>query len=285
MSYSAKAIQVGIGISQIRIHHPAFKDALDGVGRVIQLGNNLEHPFGACVIAPAGAGKSLLIESVRRNVCNWSFLRPQSVLVASLKEAPTVAQIQEDLLACFNYAIPPKTGRKTNAVLFNVLVAAIEQHDIQLIALDEYQHVFLSRKDEVRVAINDWIKRLMTRTARPVLLSGTEILRGIEKADPQLTTRISSIFNLPDFENDETWRGVLAGFVGGTRDLDLSVLKTHANLVFKATQGVMRTLKALIMEVAMIAIDANESKVGKEHLRLAFQRLVGPGSTRDNPFA
>ncbi|NWK47562.1 ATP-binding protein [Ralstonia pickettii] len=284
MSYSAKAIQAGFRIGQIRIHHPAFKDALTGVGRIIQLGNTLEHPTGACIIAPSGAGKTFLIDSVRRNVCNWPFLRPQSVLVASLKESPTVAQIQEDLLTDFNYAIVPKTGRKTNAVLFNVLAASIEQHDIQLIVLDEYQHVFLAHKDEVRSAINDWTKRLMTKTGRPVLLSGTERLRGVEQADPQLTTRITSIFSLPDLQNDENWRGVLAGFADATRDVDLSVFKTHAGLIFKATQGVMRTLKALLMEGAMIAIDANEPKVEKEHLRLAFQRLVGTGSSRDNPF-
>ncbi|CBJ44004.1 TniB family NTP-binding protein [Ralstonia solanacearum] len=285
MSYSHRAIQAGYRINQIRIHHPAFKDALDGVGRIIQLGNNLEHPVGTCVIAPSGAGKSFLIESVQRNVCNWPFLRPESVLVASLKEAPTVAQIQEDLLADFNYAIPPRTGRKTNAALFNVLVASIEQHDIQLIAIDEYQHVFLSRKDEVRVAINDWIKRLMTKTSRPVLLSGTELLRGIEKADPQLTTRISSIFNLPEFQNDLDWRGVLNGFVTATSDVDLSELNTYAKPIFNATKGVMRTLKSLIIEAAMIAIDAETTKVEKDHLRLGFLRLFGPGSSRSNPFA
>ena len=54
MSYSAKAIQAGFRIGQIRIHHPAFKDALTGVGRIIQLGNALEHPTGACIIAPSG---------------------------------------------------------------------------------------------------------------------------------------------------------------------------------------------------------------------------------------
>ncbi|WP_247539946.1 TniB family NTP-binding protein [Ralstonia sp. 25C] len=285
MSYSHRAIQAGYRINQIRIHHPAFKDALDGVGRIIQLGNNLEHPVGTCVIAPSGAGKSFLIESVQRNVCNWPFLRPESVLVASLKEAPTVAQIQEDLLVDFNYVIPPRTGRKTNAALFNVLVASIEQHDIQLIAIDEYQHVFLSRKDEVRVAINDWIKRLMTKTSRPVLLSGTELLRGIEKADPQLTTRISSIFNLPEFQNDLDWRGVLNGFVTATSDVDLSELNTYAKPIFNATKGVMRTLKSLIIEAAMIAIDAETTKVEKDHLRLGFLRLFGPGSSRSNPFA
>ncbi|MGA3947441.1 TniB family NTP-binding protein [Ralstonia nicotianae] len=284
MSYSAKALQVGLRISQIRIHHPAFKETLDGVGRIIQLGNSLEHPFGACVLAPSGAGKSLLIESVRHNVCNWPFLRSQSVLVASLKEAPTVAQIQEDLLADFNYAIPLRSGRKTNAVLFNVLVASIEQHDIQIIALDEFHHVFLARKDEVRTAIIDWLKRLMTRIKRPVLLCGIESLRTIESGDAQLTTRITSIFSMPSLKNDENWRGVIAGFVSATREVDLSLLREQATLIFKATQGVMRTLKTLVMEVAMIAVDADQTKVEIEHLRLAFQRIVGSGSTRDNPF-
>lgn len=285
MTYSAKAIQVGDAINDIRIHHPAYRDALDGVGRVIQLGNSLHHPFGACIIAPSGAGKTLLIDSVRGNECGWTFLRPQSVLVASLKEAPTVAQIQEDLLADFNYVVTPRTGRKTNAALFNILVGAIEQHDIQLIALDEFQHVFLSRKDEVRASIIDWVKRLMSVTQRPVLLSGTEVLRAIERADPQLTTRIPAIFNLPELKNDDNWRGVLAGFASTAKDIDLSALQTNSNLVFKATHGVMRTLKSLIMESAMISIDSGSTMVERKHMRTAFQRCFGSGSTKDNPFA
>lgn len=286
MSYSAKAIQVGKNIDQIRVNHLAFKETLEGIGRVIQLGNSLQHPFGACVIAPGGAGKSLLIESVRRNICNWPFLRPHSVLVASLKESPTVGQIQEDLLADFNYAIPPKAGTRTNAAHFGMLVRAIEQHDIQLIALDEYQHVFHADKNGVaHPGINDWVKRLMTQTCRPVLLVGTELLDNFEHGDSQVTTRVSSIFRLPVFSNDENWRGVIATYVAAAKDVDLSELPAYATLIFKATQGVMRTLKTLIMEVAMIAVDANDNKVERKHLSLAFQRLVGPASSRGNPFA
>ena len=285
MTYSHKALQVGMLIAQIRIHHSRFKNALEGVGRVVQLGNHLRQPVGVSIVAPAGAGKTLLIESVQRNVCEWPFLRPNSVLVASLKEAPTVAQIQDDLLTNFNYAIPPRSRRQTNAALFNLLVDAIEQHDIRLIALDEYQHAFLARKVEVRSAIVDWTKRLMSQTGRPVLLSGTETLQAIEKADPQLTTRISSVFDLPKFGNDEEWRGVLSAFSAAVGEVNLASLVTnYATAVFKAAGGTMRLLKLLIIEAAMIAIDADELQVEKHHLRLAFQRMVGSGSTRDNPF-
>ncbi|MEF2250562.1 hypothetical protein V4D00_08940 [Ralstonia solanacearum] len=47
----------------------------------------------------------------------------------------------------------------------------------------------------------------------------------------------------------------------------------------------MRTLKSLIIEAAMIAIDAETTKVEKDHLRLGFLRLFGPGSSKSNPFA
>ncbi|MDQ7978039.1 TniB family NTP-binding protein [Paraburkholderia sp. SARCC-3016] len=285
MTYSAKALHTGLQIAQIRIHHTKFKEALDGIGRIVQIGHHLRQPVGASIVAPAGAGKTLLIDAVQRNVCEWPFLRPHSVLVASLKESPTVAQIQNDLLESFSYAIPPRARQQTNAILFNVLADAIDQHDIRLIALDEYQHVFLAQKEDVRSVIIDWTKRLMSRTGLPIVLSGTEMLRSIEQADAQLSTRISSVFSLPEFRNDAEWRGVLTAFATAVREISLSPLvEDYANLVFKATKGTMRLLKMLVIEAAMITIDAGDSQVGKHHLKLAFDRMVGPDSFRDNPF-
>lgn len=285
MIYSEAALQVGRAIHQVRIHHPQFSAALNGIGRAIQLGTGFRQPSGISIIAPAGLGKSLLIESVQRNVCEWSFLRPNAVIVAALRETPTVSQIQDDLLANFNYAIPISKGRKTSAITFRVLVEAIGQHDVRLVALDEYQHVFMARRDNCRSAINDWVKRLMSTTACPILLSGTEMLRNIEKSDPQLTTRISSIIHLKEFENDENWRGVLAGYVTATTEVDLSEIVTkHPARILRATQGVMRSLKSLLAESAMIAIDAGDERVSQRHLCEAFGRIVGTGSTRANPF-
>jgi hypothetical protein len=285
MIYSDRALKTGASIAGIRIHHTRFKDALEGVGRAVQLGNYFHHPLGVSVIAPAGSGKTLLIDSVQANICQWPFLSPNSVIVASLKEAPTVGQIQDDLLANFNYAIPPRSRPRTNAALFHVLVDAIAQHQVQLIALDEYQHVFLARKTEVHAAIIDWTKRLMSRTMCPVLLSGTETLRSIEKADPQLSTRIPTIITLPAFDNDEDWRGILKAFASAVQEVDLSSLATdYATAVFKATRGTMRLLKSLIIESSMIAIDKSEGEVTRSHLSLAFRRVFGADTSAANPF-
>ncbi|CDN63816.1 hypothetical protein I35_5980 [Burkholderia cenocepacia H111] len=44
-------------------------------------------------------------------------------------------------------------------------------------------------------------------------------------------------------------------------------------------------LKALIIEVSMIAIDDGKGQITKKHLQLAFNRVYGDDSSLPNPFA
>ncbi|HFT8011398.1 TPA: TniB family NTP-binding protein [Burkholderia cenocepacia] len=285
MSYSDQAIQAGIRIEGVRVHHTKFKRALDAIARVIQIGNSVSMTTGVSVIAPAGSGKTLLIESVKQNVCRWPFLPPNSVLCASLKESPSVSQVQDELLAGLNYVIPPRSVRRNNTISFDLLVEAVDHHGIRLIAIDEYQHVFLARKTDARADMIDWTKRLMTKTKCPVLLAGTETLRSIEKGDPQLSSRVPTVLALPAFENDEEWRGMLTAFSSAVPEVNLAPLCTdYATTMFRATRGMMRMLKALIIEVSMIAIDNGEGQVTKQHLQIAFNRVYGDDSSLPNPF-
>lgn len=285
MTYSAKALDLRRRIDSIRIHHSKFQEALESAGRVIQLGSYSAEPPGLTIVAPSGAGKSLLIECIRNNVCNWPFLRPDNILVAALKESPNVGQIQDALLRNFNYSIPPRTGRRNNNILSTILCDSIVHHKIQLIALDEFQHVFLARKNDVRESIIDWTKRLITQTQCPVLLSGTERLRSFENADPQITSRIPTIISLPALRNDEELRGVLNAFATSITEVDLSPLATqHATAMFRATLGSMRRLKHLIMEAAMIVLDSEAPRIDRQHLELAFRRVQGADTKQANPF-
>lgn len=285
MTYTDKALELARRIDGIRIHHTRFNLALEHIGRVIQLGDHLTSPPGITLIAPAGAGKSLLIDCVRNNICNWPFLRSGNVISASLKESPSVGQIQDALLANFHYAIPPRPTRSNNRALSTILIESIKQHRIQLIALDEFQHVFLARKNEVREAIIDWTKRLISQTKCPVLLSGTEKLRSFEEADRQITSRVPTIVSLPAFANDEEWRGILNAFAAAVTDVDLSRLATEfATAIYKATGGSMRVLKLLLIECAMITVDQDERDVSRKHLDIAFRRLFGSDTSLANPF-
>jgi hypothetical protein len=285
MPYSEEALIVGRRLNNVVVSHSTFVQAMDGIGRIIQLGNELGSPRGMCLIAPSGCGKSLVIDLLRTNSCGWPFLNQQSVLVAALKENPTVAHVQNELLNHFKYAINPKPSERTNSHVNNVLVRAIAHNKIQLTAIDEYQHVFLTRTDGVRRSINDWLKRYMTLTERPVLLTGTEELSALESGDPQISTRISSTFRLSAFKHDVEWKGVLKCFIDGCPEVDLSaMLNASSRDLHTASRGVFRNLKQLVVEAAMIAVDDHQKSVDRAHLCLAFRRVFGNASSRDNPF-
>lgn len=285
MPYSGKALTVGRKLEQVVITHSAFTQVVEGIGRIIQLGNDLSSPRGVALIAPSGCGKSLLVDLLKRNAYGWSFLEPHSILVAALKEAPTVAHIQRELLKCFDYPITIRTTESTNAAVNNILVTAIAQRKTQLIVIDEYQHVFLAGKDGVRRTVNDWLKRIMSVTERPVLLTGTEALAALQEADPQISTRISGTFRLFPFKHDAEWKGVLRAYSENCPDVDLSNLSSECSReLFIASQGVFRLLKGLVIESAMIAVDDEKPAVCRDHLRQAFYQIFGPATSRENPF-
>lgn len=286
MPYTEDALTVGRRLNKVVVSHSSFLQALEGIGRVIQLGNELGSPRGMCLIAPAGCGKSLLIELLRTNAAGWSFLDPQSVLVASLKENPTVGHVQSELLEHFKYAINPKPSERTNSQINKVLVHAIAHNKIQLTAFDEYHHVFLTRTDGMRRAMNDWLKRYMTVAAIPILLAGTEELAALQNGDPQISTRISSTFRLSPFKHDSEWKGVIRGFVESCGEVDLSPMHAASSRELHcASQGVFRNLKQLVVEAAMIAVDDHKKIVDRAHLSLAFRRVFGNACSRENPFA
>lgn len=285
MPYSDKALSVRRGLHEVVVNHSSFVQALDGIGRIIQLGNDLGSPIGMCLIAPSGCGKSLLIDLLSRNACGWPFLNAQSVLVAALKEAPTVAHIQSELLNCFKYPIPIRASASTNAKVNSVLVEAVARRKIQLTAIDEYQQVFLCGKDGVRRSVNDWLKRFMTLTEKPVLLTGTEELSSLVNVDAQISTRISGTFRLMPFKHDAECKGVLKAYEDSCEAVDLAPMRNeYSREMYLASQGVFRTLKGLILESAMVALDDNATTLSRKHLGTAFFRMFGPASTRENPF-
>ncbi len=285
MTYSSSALAIGQKIAGIVVEHTHFKEAINAIGRAIQVGNAIDIFAGICLIAPSGYGKSLVIECVRKNVLQWPQFDSASVLFASLKETPTVAQIQGDLLRELHYAITPKATLKTNAAMNELLVSAIKQSRIRLIALDEFQHIFLARGDVISHPVNDWLKRLMNLTGIPVLVSGTERLAAISNSDPQLATRIPTVVRLPVFKYDAEWLGFLKAFCQKVQEVDLSILPDRfGREIFVACAGVPRLFKLLAIEGAMIAFDAKCGSLEESHLRIAFFRVFGNCSPQENPF-
>src|SRR3546814_14069928 len=106
MLYSPIALAAGRALQDAVIQHSSFHKALELIANAVEVGNGAGVFSGVRITAPSGSGKSLLIECLKRNIINSSFLEGEfSVIRTELKESPSVSQIQGGLLENFKYGL------------------------------------------------------------------------------------------------------------------------------------------------------------------------------------
>lgn len=288
MLYTEKALAVGRDLRDVVIGHSGFQDALNLIANAIEIGNGAGVFTGVRIMAPSGSGKSLLIECLQNNTINSPFLNDKlSVIRTELKEAPSVSQIQGGLLDNFDYGLTDRGRRTTNNnEVHRVLIEAIRAHRVQLVVLDEFQHVFSPNSDKVATHVIDWLKRLMNITQVPAVLVGTELMDRLGEVDRQLTSRVPTAIRLLPFQCDAKWVGFLKAFAQHCTAADLSLIfeAQIATQLFRITQGVPRELKRLLVQAVVMAVSGDEKTVTRERLYAAYGSVYGPETASENPF-
>lgn len=286
--YTPEALAAGRELRDVVIQHPSFYKALSLINNAISVGNGAGIFCGVRVTAPSGSGKSLLIDCLQKNTINSPFLGNEfSVIRTELKESPSVSQIQGGLLESFRYGLMDQVRRRqNNNDVHRVLLAAIAEHRVQLIVLDEFQHVFSSANDKVSTSVLDWLKRLMNMTKVPVVLVGTELMDRLGPVDPQFTTRIPTTIKLMPFLMNAEWVGFLKALAQRCTSVDLSIICSPplVSQLYGITRGVIRPLKSLLVQSVIMAVDAEEKALTVSRLYSAYAMLYGPEIAADNPF-
>ncbi|OZI66704.1 TniB family NTP-binding protein [Bordetella genomosp. 11] len=286
MRFTESALQAGRALESIIVPHTNFESVADYLTSAVQIGTETGIFSGVRVSAPSGAGKSSLLKYVALRLRqHYGEDGTIAMITASLKENPSVSQIQGELLANFNYPLTGVSRLGTNNDVNIVLVRAIEHHRVKLVALDEFQHVFLTGGPKVATTVIDWLKRLMNLTKVPVTLVGTEAIDRLTDVDPQLTSRIPTVVRLTSFQLDEQWKGFLRALAQSCVEVDLTeVHSQHAVAMFRATKGSPRLAKGLLIYAVAIALTSGAGAVSIEVLREAYRMQIGPTADRDNPF-
>lgn len=287
MTYSRKATEIAKAFQSLIVPHTRFNAAAQSIEHAIAVGRFAGTFAGVRVSAPSGSGKTVLLDLVKSRLEQSSDdERSKDVIYASLKENPSVSQLQGDLLENFNY--PPRNLGRNNNDVNVVLVKAINQHLTKLIAIDEFQHVFLANGVKAATPVVDWLKRLMNLVHVPVVLLGTESIDRLEGMDEQLTSRIPTVARLSYFGLNAEWRGFLNALATGCKEFDMSLLsKDRATAVslWEATKGSPRGTKTLLVHAICIGVTADKMVLTRELLRDAFVAHRGGDASGENPFA
>lgn len=289
MIYTQEAHLVASEFGSQIVPHTRFNSVLKSIESAVDIGSFAGIFAGVRVSAPSGSGKTVLLEHVGNKLnAVYGGNGNIAMISASLKENPSVSQVQSDLIENFNYPARSVSRAGSNNDVNGVLVRALRQHRVRLIAIDEFQHVFLTSGLKVATPVIDWLKRLMNQTHVPVVLLGTESIDRLEGVDPQLTTRIPTVGRMGYFPLNGEWYGFVKALAGACKGMDMSALCKDVSLAASlhgATMGSPRLTKGLLVHSICIGLSNGKKTLDRSILKEAYLVQHGGEPNSENPFA
>ncbi len=289
--YSDKALEIGLQIDQIFVNHTAFKQALASMDRIFQLSRKVDMPQGMRLIGPSGTGKTSLLRYFQQSLPKSSlFAEGLGAVYMRIPMRVTTLYMIASLLRQYGYPFRRITWDNYEQRI-TVLLDAIRQKGTQLIMIDEAHNLVpmtVRRKPtrEEGTSPTDFIRLLMDEAKVGVVLAGVGVLEHFADLDEALASRVVGCLRLPVFDYDSAWVRLIKGLVQQSQCFDIGMLlKPDINRqLYKASQGNLRSLKRLITEMVLVAVEDGVDCLGPAHLQKAYDLVYGAASPQGNPF-
>lgn len=267
-------------VGELRIVFPARTATLELLERCLEDSKHSADPKCVFVGGRSGVGKSSLIESF---VADHPRVRGEEVdhvpvLVASIPAASTRKAAASSLLVALG---DMNAFSGDLAKLSHRLQWYLKRCGVEMVILDEFQHLIDSDSSKVISKTADWIKTLLIEVRIPFALVGMPEAVQIFDANPQLSRR----FTRRTLIEPLTW-------ARGDAPSDLRMLLTmvdkglpfavlagldHPETVawfYRHTKGILGLVMAIVREAAEFAIDRGSNRLEKEDLVAAQAQMT-----------
>jgi len=240
------------------------------------------------VTGDTGSGKTSLIEYYQKEKPNLEEKHASKIpiLSTSLPESSTPITAAQQLLYDLG---DPFYSKSDNIIeLTAKLVALIKNCQVEMIIIDEFQHMIEFKTKKVLFRVADWLKMLIVRTKVPIILFGLPYSELILQTNKQLSGRfllrqslepfrIKSKKNRPDFLSFLNAVDRALPFENISNLADLKIAKA----LYVASKGNLRTLMVLINYSVKRSLKKGESNLSIGSLKYAADIL---NITSPNPF-
>ncbi|EJC6765622.1 TniB family NTP-binding protein [Vibrio parahaemolyticus] len=187
----------------------------------------------------------------------------------------------EDPLALYDTNLARLTKR---------IVELIPLLGVKLIIIDEFQHLVDESSNKILTQVGNWLKGILNKSKCPIVLFGMPYSKLVLQANSQLHSRFSIQFNLRPF-NYQEGEGTFKTFL---QHLDEALpFEKQTGLakeglqekLYAFSQGNMRSLRDLIYQASIEAIDNHHESITKDDFLFASQLTSGNKPTFwKNPF-
>lgn len=195
------------------ICHQRFRNALFQISELHHRRRTHGVGGGVLLIGPSGAGKSTILQAYEAEYPRtFGAQRTQiPVLVTRVPSSPTVRSLAGAILEAMG---DRKSHRGTAPEKTTRLVEFIKHCGVEMLLLDEFQHLFYTPSVAAFRDVTDWLKNLLESTGLGMVGCGLPTAELVIRSNEQLSRRFSpSIpvdpFSLEDEADFIEYRGLL----------------------------------------------------------------------------
>jgi len=274
-------------IELTRIPHVYWQEVLTVLAKCQSRSKHATDPYCVMILGEPGVGKSALIDHYLQ--LNPPQDTPEGRIVPVLKvttpSKPTTKAMVESAMLSLLGCVPVKgtTEELTLRFLQHLKIAGVE-----LIILDEFQHVIDHGHAKFQQEISDWVKNLITLSRLPVALFGIPNSARILK-NRQLERRFKRKIEIKRFLWSEKGLKEFSAFLTA---LEGSLpLKGKFGLgseemtrrFYYASDGILDTVMKTVREAAYLAKASSDGAITAKRLSRGYRTSMTDGK-KVNPF-
>ena len=277
------------------IRYPRFRELHDDIKECQELSKIAGEPQCMSLEGQTGAGKTTLIKDYARQFPRYETQTGTRIPIFYL-ETPSPVTVKGLAQKMLEELGDPAAHKGNQPALNSRLIHFIKECAVELVILDDFQHLIDSETEKILAKVSNWLKVLIKETGVPFLVIGIEgKVELILKANSQLSRLFAVRETLTSFQwdlaNPDTIQE-FADFIRATEEVVGLALPwqsdSDADLLYRlhfATDGVIANIMNLIRGAGRLARKQDVDRLEMDVLAAVFdKRLAKHLGKPINPF-
>lgn len=264
----------------IIVKHPRFKEIYGELEEVHYLSKKMLITEQLCILGPTGAGKTTLVEEYVSNFQRKNEEERTIIPVLHVKVPPRARSPKVLASKILRIMGDPLFDNGTEENMTHRIQNFVRKCGIEMIILDEFQHLIDRDTNHVLATASDWLKTFIEEINIPVVLCGLPESERIFEHNEQLDSRYTNRLYLNPFRYDTKEEKIAFRRFLVTIDEKLP-FQNKANLsdphiaskIFYFSFGLPRYIMDLLRQATKIALNRGHNNLTELDLRDAFERI------------
>jgi len=268
-------------VEAVCVLYPRFADLMEQMETCRKESALANEAMSMLIYGQSGAGKTTLINQYLKNFPRKTTSDGSIVPVffASLPSKVTIKGCAKTLLKALG---APNASHGDEIDMTSRLVTLIKNCGVELIILDEFQHLLQRASAKGAQQASDWLKELMNKTKVPLVLVGMPECTKLLEAHEQLDRRFIVVEELASFnyvrdasEYRKFLKAVQQALPFPQQDGALHLYDPLcAKRIYVASRGSPGRTMRLIREAAKMAVKKDLAILAETHLATTYTKYI-----------